>query len=58
VDGEPYARPEAVTLLRAVRRDGPGPVAEVRGVDPLNVTGILTPGDRVAPRVGPRVPMG
>jgi len=50
-DGEQYALPEAVTLLRAVRRRGasdadPVPVS-VAASDPLNYRGILTPDDRV-----------
>ncbi|HJW15058.1 MAG TPA: ATP-dependent DNA helicase, partial [Thermoanaerobaculia bacterium] len=52
-DGEQYALPEAVTLLRAVRRRGDaGPVAEpltVSAGDPLNFRGILTPDERVSP---------
>ncbi|HKC25305.1 MAG TPA: hypothetical protein VKF32_11215, partial [Thermoanaerobaculia bacterium] len=52
-DGEQYALPEAVALLRSVRRraaapDGPLPV-EVDAADPLNFRGILTPDERVAP---------
>ena len=52
-DGEQYALPEAVTLLRSVRKRG-GPEDEaapilVSAADPLNFRGILTPDDRVAP---------
>ncbi len=49
-DGEQYALPEAVTLLRAVRRRGetPAPLT-VSAADPLNFRGILTPDERVAP---------
>jgi ATP-dependent Lhr-like helicase len=51
-DGEQYALPEAVTLLRAVRRrgapDDPSPLL-VSAADPLNFRGILTPEDRVSP---------
>ncbi|HEY1434313.1 MAG TPA: hypothetical protein VGG65_03000, partial [Thermoanaerobaculia bacterium] len=51
-DGEQYARPEAVTLLRAVRRRSasdadPSPVS-VSAADPLNYRGILTPDERVS----------
>jgi ATP-dependent Lhr-like helicase len=50
-DGEQYALPEAVTLLRAVRRrerseTDPSPV-RVGAADPLNYRGILTPDERV-----------
>ncbi len=41
-DGEQYAVPEAVTLLRAVRKRGGEPVA-VEASDPLDVRGVLTP---------------
>jgi len=45
-DGEQYALPEAVTLLRAVRRRG-GQAVEVPPVDPLHDRGILVPPARV-----------
>jgi len=51
-DGEQYALPEAVTMLRAVRRKAavePTPPATVSAADPLNFAGILTPEERVAP---------
>jgi ATP-dependent Lhr-like helicase len=48
-DGEQYARPEAITLLRAVRRRGEVPALAVSAADPLNFRGILTPHERVAP---------
>jgi ATP-dependent Lhr-like helicase len=51
-DGEQYALPEAVTMLRAVRRKAalePTLVATVSAADPLNFAGILTPEERVAP---------
>jgi ATP-dependent Lhr-like helicase len=50
-DGEQYALPEAIPLLRAARRRG----AEGReplhasAADPLNFRGILTPDERVSP---------
>ncbi|HYK81562.1 MAG TPA: DEAD/DEAH box helicase, partial [Gemmatimonadales bacterium] len=48
VSGEQYALAEAVGLLRAVRREAPtGELVVVSGADPLNVVGILTPGDVV-----------
>ncbi|HLB82812.1 MAG TPA: DEAD/DEAH box helicase [Gemmatimonadales bacterium] len=47
--GEQYALPEAVGLLRNVRRDEPtGELVVVSGADPLNLAGIITPGDVVA----------
>ena len=50
-DGEQYALPEAVTLLRAIRRKegGDAPPITVSAADPLNFQGILTPEERVAP---------
>jgi ATP-dependent Lhr-like helicase len=52
VDGEQYALPEAVRLLREVRRKGERPLGsgplEVSAADPLNFQGILTPDARVA----------
>jgi ATP-dependent Lhr-like helicase len=54
-DGEQYALPEAVTLLREVRRRGastpdPAPLV-VSAADPLNFRGILTPDERVPANV-------
>ena len=51
--GEQYARPEAIDLLRAVRReeqhaDDHTPIAHA---DPLNLVGILLPGPRLNPLV-------
>ncbi|MFN2632526.1 MAG: DEAD/DEAH box helicase [Thermoanaerobaculia bacterium] len=51
-DGEQYALPEAVTLLRELRRRGETPDAEpvlVSAADPLNLRGILTPDERISP---------
>jgi ATP-dependent helicase Lhr and Lhr-like helicase len=53
--GEQYALPEAIGLLRSVRRDAdPGhrtpenaELVAVSGADPLNLVGIITPGDPV-----------
>ena len=48
--GEQFARPEAIDLLRAVRRAETGdqiPV-DVAPADPLNLTGIILPGPRVS----------
>jgi ATP-dependent Lhr-like helicase len=51
--GEQYALPEAVELARAVRRAPlTGEVIQLSGVDPLNLTGIVTPGPRVPATVG------
>ncbi len=51
--GEQFALPEAVDLARAVRRTQPkGERIQVSAVDPLNLTGIVTPGPRVAAIAG------
>ncbi len=49
-DGEQYALPEAVALLRMVRRRGPGASPTYcTAADPLNLRGILTPDERISP---------
>jgi len=46
--GEQYALPEAVDMLRALRkREASGEEVHFSACDPLNVAGILTPGPRV-----------
>jgi ATP-dependent Lhr-like helicase len=46
--GEQYARPEAVEALRATRRQPKtGELTRISAVDPLNLTGIVTPGPRI-----------
>ncbi len=46
--GEQFALPEAVDVARAVRRQAPSGVrVQLSGVDPLNLTGVVTPGPRV-----------
>lgn len=48
--GEQYAVPEAVEVLRAVRRSHADPERVViAAADPLDLVGILTPGSRVSP---------
>jgi ATP-dependent Lhr-like helicase len=52
--GEQFARPEAIDLLRTVRRAGDSPeMAAVPSADPLNLTGIILPGPRVSPLATP-----
>ena len=47
--GEQYALPEAVGLLRDVRRRPPrGEFLSISGADPLNLCGVLTPGPKLA----------
>ncbi|MGE5231573.1 MAG: ATP-dependent DNA helicase, partial [Deltaproteobacteria bacterium] len=46
--GEQFALPEAVGQLRAVRREpGAGGLVSLSAADPLNLTGIITPGERI-----------
>jgi ATP-dependent Lhr-like helicase len=47
--GEQFALPEAVELLRRLRREGKREAISVVSADPLNFQGILTPEKRVAP---------
>jgi len=54
-DGEQYALPEAVPLLRAVRRRGALEPINVSAADPLNLRGILTPEPRIAPTTRTKV---
>ena len=46
--GEQFARPEALDLLRAVRRSDAEEAAEISNADPLNLAGIILPGPRVS----------
>ena len=47
--GEQFALPEAVGMLRAIRRaPGEGTLISVSAADPLNLVGIITPGNRVS----------
>ena len=56
--GEQFARPEAVELLREIRRDqNMGAAPHVAAADPLNLAGIITPGPRVSPLSGLSVPL-
>jgi ATP-dependent helicase Lhr and Lhr-like helicase len=56
--GEQFARPEAVDLLREVRRDqSVGVAPRVSAADPLNLAGIITPGSRISPLSGVGVPL-
>ena len=47
--GEQFGLPEAVEALRAVRKDPQAGAQEIRlsGSDPLNLVGIILPGDRI-----------
>ena len=45
--GEQFARPEAIDLLRSVRRQEITEELDIAPADPLNLTGIILPGPRV-----------
>jgi len=49
--GEQFALPEALDLLRALRRQGAAQseAVEVSAADPLNLAGVLLPGPRLSP---------
>ena len=56
MSGEQYALPEAVERLREVRRSAPDDrLVTISAADPLNLTGIITPGDRIRVASGNRV---
>ena len=48
VSGEQFALPEAIGLLRSIRKaPAKGELVTISAADPLNLAGILTPGPRV-----------
>ena len=54
--GEHFALPEAVALLREVRRkQGSGAWISLSGADPLNLAGVLTPGPKLPALTGNRL---
>jgi ATP-dependent Lhr-like helicase len=54
--GEQFALPEAIPLLREVRRrPADGSLIGISGVDPLNLAGTLLPGDKVPALAGNRI---
>jgi ATP-dependent Lhr-like helicase len=56
MSGEQFALPEAVERLREVRRTAPDDrLIVICAADPLNFTGVITPGDRIRATGGNRV---
>jgi ATP-dependent Lhr-like helicase len=54
--GEQFALPDAVGMLREIRRQPPaGALISLSGADPLNLVGILTPGPRLPALTGNRL---
>ena len=56
VSGEQFALPEAIGLLRSIRKSQPDmQLITLSAADPLNLQGILTPGSRIAAFTANRV---
>jgi ATP-dependent Lhr-like helicase len=56
MQGEQFARPEAVAQLRAVRRAAKEvELVVLSAADPLNLTGLVTPGDRTSALASNRI---
>jgi ATP-dependent helicase Lhr and Lhr-like helicase len=54
--GEQFALSDAIPVLRQIRRDEMGgKTIAISGVDPLNLAGIVTPGEKLAAFAGNRV---
>jgi ATP-dependent Lhr-like helicase len=54
--GEQFALPDAVERLREMRRSGTDDrLLAISAADPLNLTGIITPGDRIRTAQGNRI---
>jgi ATP-dependent Lhr-like helicase len=53
--GEQFALPVAVESLRAMRQESAGEIVTVSAADPLNLAGIVVPGERVAANSGRQV---
>ena len=56
ISGEQFALPEAIGMLRAIRRAGAQEsLISVSAADPLNLVGIIIPGSRITAHTGNRV---
>jgi ATP-dependent Lhr-like helicase len=56
MSGEQFALPDAVDRLREIRRTAPdNALITIAAADPLNLTGIITPGDRIRSASGNRI---
>ncbi|HEX3010289.1 MAG TPA: hypothetical protein VHO90_22015, partial [Bacteroidales bacterium] len=54
--GEQYALPEAVSVVRSLRKQEPSEsFISISAADPLNLTGFITPGKRIASFYGNRI---
>ena len=58
VTGEQFALSQAVVSLRAVRREeGAGTLVAISAADPLNLVGIVVPGERIPAITGRLAPL-
>jgi ATP-dependent Lhr-like helicase len=56
MSGEQFALPDAVERLREVRRSAPdGRCITISAADPLNLTGVVTPGEHIRASAGNRL---
>jgi ATP-dependent Lhr-like helicase len=56
ISGEQFALPEAIGMLRAIRRAGAQEsLISVSAADPLNLVGIIVPGSRIAAHTSNRI---
>jgi ATP-dependent helicase Lhr and Lhr-like helicase len=56
ISGEQFALPDAVGMLRAIRREGAqDSMISISAADPLNLVGIIIPGNRITAHTGNRV---
>jgi ATP-dependent Lhr-like helicase len=56
ISGEQFALPDAVGMLRSMRRQGvQDSLISVSAADPLNVVGIITPGNRITSHTSNRI---
>jgi ATP-dependent Lhr-like helicase len=56
MSGEQFALPDAVERLREIRRTKPDDrLIAISGADPLNLTGVVTPGDRIRVSTASRI---
>jgi ATP-dependent Lhr-like helicase len=56
ISGEQFALPEAIGLLRSIRKTSPdGELIALSAADPLNLQGVLTPGPRIAALTANRI---
>jgi ATP-dependent Lhr-like helicase len=53
--GEQFALPEAVAMLRSMRREETGEDIVISAADPLNLVGLITPEDRIPALSGNRI---